>query len=242
MALELRKLRRGMMNTSMSRADSFKVPLVINNRNRLTYLKDLVNWLTQAGYTNLIILDNDSSYPPLLEYYKNTPAHVVFLKKNLGYKALWSSEFFNTINKGHYVYTDPDLLPNNACPNDIIYRLYLHLKKYPVEKCGPALKIDDLPEHYQYRTKVIENENSFWKKSPEKDVFFAPIDTTFALYKPLAFGDAEDCDAIRVGGDLMFSHRPWYEDSKHPDEETVYYVANSSDSSFWYKKVEGQKK
>jgi hypothetical protein len=73
-------------------------------------------------------------------------------------------------------------------------------------------------------------------------VYKAPIDTTFALYKPFAQGDAEECDALRVGGNLIFIHQPWYEDSENPDEETKYYINNSSDSSFWYKKVDIPKK
>ena len=241
-ALQRRKIGRTFINTTLSVSESFNVPIIINNRNRYTYLKDLVDWLVEAGYTNIVVLDNDSSYVPLLEYYKHTPARVIFLKKNSGYKALWSTEFYQTIKNKYYVYTDPDLLPSSACPKDLVYRLYLELKNYPVEKSGSALKIDDLPEHYEHKEKVIKNESPFWEKSPAKDVYFAPIDTTFALYKPLAYGDAEDCEALRVGGDLVFIHRPWYEDSRHPDEETKFYVAHSSNSSYWYKKVENTEK
>lgn len=47
------------------------VPIFINARDRLGVMKRLIDWLLDAGYRNLIILDNNSTYPPLLEYYNN---------------------------------------------------------------------------------------------------------------------------------------------------------------------------
>jgi hypothetical protein len=237
LALSLRKIKRTFVPAKLSKEQSFNIPIVINNRNRLTYLKDLVTWLQKAGYRNIIILDNDSTFPGLKEYYDECGARIIYLKKNLGYKALWLSDFFNEIRSGFYVYSDPDLMPVAKCPDDLVYRLAQVLRKYPVEKCGPALKIDDLPAHYRHKQKVLHNEDPFWKNRLEENVFYAPIDTTFALYKPFAYGDAEECSAVRVGGDLCMVHRPWYENSNEPDEETKYYVQHAGDSSSWYKKV-----
>ena len=31
----------------------FQIPIIINNRNRLTYLKKEIKWLTNSGYTNM---------------------------------------------------------------------------------------------------------------------------------------------------------------------------------------------
>lgn len=236
--LQMRKMMRLSVKTAITAEQAFHVPIVINNFNRCTYLKDLVDWLKHAGYTNIFILDNDSDYPALLEYYKQTPAKVIYLKKNVGYKALWQTDLFETIKSGYYVYTDSDLLPNDNCPKDLVYQLFRVLSRYHiVEKCGPALKIDDLPEHYALKEKVLANEKPFWDTQPEPGVYLAPIDTTFALYRPFAYGDAEDCKAMRVGGNFTFIHRPWYENSASPDEETVYYINHASNSSFWYNKV-----
>lgn len=231
-----RKLRRCFVNTKLTIESSFDVPIVINNRNRYTYLRDFVDWLQKAGYRKIIILDNDSHYPQLLEYYKNCPAKVIFLNQNVGYKALWQTDFFEEIKKGYYVYTDSDLEPDSKCPSDVVFRLYQILTKYAAEKCGPALKIDDLPEHYERKKEVVAFEKKHWAKSVETDVYDAPIDTTFALYKPFAYGDAEELKALRVGGDLTFRHLPWYENSLNPTPEDRYYKENVSSSSFWYNK------
>ena len=51
------------------------VPIFINARDRLGVMKKLIDWLLAAGYRNLIILDNNSTYPPLLEYYNKLKEH-----------------------------------------------------------------------------------------------------------------------------------------------------------------------
>lgn len=234
--LNYRKSQRKLVNNQLNFENSFSVPIVINNRNRFTFLTKLVDWLQQAGYKKIYILDNDSTYPPLLKYYESTTAKVIFLKQNVGYMALWQTDFFNSIKKGYYVYTDSDLMPTDDCPKDIVFQLYKVLHKYNVEKCGPALRIDNLPDYYLHKQRVLDVETEYWRKRVEKYVFDAPIDTTFALYKPFAKGNAEQCSAYRVAGNLIFEHLPWYENSASPNEEEKFYKENaSSSSSSWYR-------
>lgn len=233
--LVYRKFQRKLVNNELSHSRSFDVPIIINNRNRFTFLKKLVDWLMQAGYKNIIILDNDSSYPPLLKYYESTTAKVIYLNKNVGYMALWQIDFFKTIKAQYYVYTDSDLMPTMDCPNDIVFRLYKVLRKHKIEKCGPALRIDNLPDHYIHKQRVLNVENEYWKNRVEEGIFDAPIDTTFALYKPFAKGNAEQCSAYRIAGNLIFEHLPWYENSTLPNDEEKFYKENASSSSFWYR-------
>lgn len=235
-AFMLRRCKRSLFPVKLNVSGSYEIPIVINNRNRFTYLKNLIDWLRQSGYHNITVLDNDSDYPPLIDYYRASGVKVLRLGKNVGYKALWQSDFFKSIKNGYYVYTDPDLLPNPDCPKDIVFQLYRLLRKYPeIEKCGPALKIDDIPDHYSHKQEVVHGvEGKYWTKPVEKDVYDAPIDTTFALYKPFAKGNAEECRAYRLGGVYCFKHLPWYENSSEPNEETQYYARTASSSSSWY--------
>ena len=46
--------------------DAKEIPIIINNFNRLTTLRLLTETLTACGYTNIYILDNASTYPPLV--------------------------------------------------------------------------------------------------------------------------------------------------------------------------------
>ena len=233
----VRSLRRVFMRESLTREESFNVPVVINNRNRLVWLKALVDWLRNAGYRNIYILDNASTYPPLLEYYSSAPARVVYLGRNAGYMALWQSQLFSEIGRGYYVYSDPDVLPGERCPKDVVYRLYKVLQAYrSIEKCGVALRIDDLPDHYSRKAEVIgQIEGRYWQEPVAPDIYDAPVDTTFALYRPLAFGNAENCRAYRLAGDCTFRHMPWYENSAAPGEETTYYISHADTSTTWYR-------
>ncbi|MBC7695248.1 MAG: glycosyltransferase family 2 protein [Burkholderiales bacterium] len=216
----------------------FEIPIIINNRNRYTFLKLMVDQLHSLGYKNIYILDNDSSYPPLLDYYKMVEANVIFLRQNVGYKALWETDVFKQFKNNYYVYSDPDILLGDNCPKDFVYHLYINLKKYPAkEKAGVALKIDDLPDHYKLKNDVLKWEKVNWEKVLSENVYDSLVDTTLALYKPLAHGNAEECAAIRVGGKLAAQHLPWYTDTQMVSEEELYYKNHAkTTSSYWSSK------
>ena len=65
-------------------------PIVINNFNRIDTLLILIKGLETRGYNNIYIIDNDSTYPPLLEYYKKCPYPVYMLNKNIGHLSILS--------------------------------------------------------------------------------------------------------------------------------------------------------
>ena len=235
----IRSLKRMLfINQSITSQNCFEVPIIINNRNRYTYLKMMVNQLQSFGYKHIYILDNDSTYQPLLEYYKVVNAKVIFLKQNVGYKALWETDAFEQFKNNYYVYSDPDILLQSDCPKDFVYQLYVHLNNYlGKEKAGVALKIDDLPDYYKLKNDVLKWENVNWKKRLKENVYDALVDTTLALYKPLAYGNAEECSAIRVAGKLSAQHLPWYVDSENISEEELFYKNNAkSTSSYWSSK------
>ena len=66
-----------------------EIPIVINNFNRLETLLKLLHSLEVRGYKNIYIIDNGSSYPPLLDYYRECPYTVYLLHKNVGHLAVW---------------------------------------------------------------------------------------------------------------------------------------------------------
>lgn len=224
--LWLKRLRRFFMNKKMNKEKSFSTPIIINNRNRYTYLLQLISWLEKNNYTNIYIIDNDSTYKPLIDYYKTTKHKVFFLNNNVGYMALWKTKIFEEFKNDYYVYTDPDVIPNKNCPADVVYQLFKVLRaNFYIEKCGAALKIDDLPDFYKNKHSVIADEKKHWDKKVSGFVYDAPVDTTFALYRPLASGNAEDCKSYRLSGNYDFHHLPWYENSSNPTEEDKYYIS-----------------
>jgi hypothetical protein len=216
-----------------------KFPVIINNFNRLTYLQELLQWLESAGMTNIHIIDNQSDYKPLLEFYKKLPYQVYRLDTNIGHTALWDTVLFKRFSKGYYVYTDPDVVPIKACNLNVVEYFYSLLQKYPqICKVGFGLKIDDLPDSYPLKEKVLQWEKKFWEKEVEDRVYKALIDTTFALYRPGVSG-GDTIPALRTGGNLKARHLPWYEDPLNLTEESAYYLNKVSNASSWYAALRG---
>ena len=216
-------------------SDSKKIPIIINNRNRITFLLELIKNLEKRGYFNIYIIDNNSSYLPLLEYYKNCPYHVYRLDKNVGYLALWKTDIYKTFIKDFYVYTDSDVVPIDECPDDFMDFFLTTIKKYKsVEKVGFSLKIDDLPDSFSKRNKVIEWEQRFYEKKVDELLYLAPIDTTFALYRPFINKEEKySHQTFRTAFPYSARHLPWYIDSSNLTEEENYYIENATTSTHW---------
>lgn len=145
----------------------FEVPIIINNRNRLSTLRQLIAGLEQRGYHNIWIIDNHSSYPPLLEWmdkYQST-YHFVCLAQNVGHLSLFETGLYKRFCRGYYVYTDSDIVLPDSVPANFVERLWAVMQRLPaMEKCGCALHIDDLPDSFANKQQVLEWEQKFWQE------------------------------------------------------------------------------
>ncbi len=219
------------------KVETKSIPIIINNRNRLSYLKRLIDSLRIRGYSNIHIIDNDSTFPPLLEYYDSIgeECSIHFLKKNEGFCALWDTDVFDlNFRDKYYVYTDPDLEIHEDCPNDFIKKMLFELWRNPqLGKIGLGLVIDDLPDHYDKKDEVIEWEKQYFVSKISRDVFNAPVDTTFALYRPNKIGPAGFVKSARLAHPYVAKHLPWYENSANNTDENKYYIRNSATSTHW---------
>lgn len=208
-------------------------PIVINNFNRLQYLDRTISALRSRGYENLYVIDNASTYPPLLDYYRDQKLRVFYLDQNVGYLALWRTRIQEQFTHGYYVYTDPDIEPVEECPADFVSHFHAVLQAFPnLSKVGFGLKIDDVSPHYALALQVQQHESQFWAQPMGPDLFFAPIDTTLALYRPKVVGGWW-LDAARTAGPYMARHLPWYADSEHPTEEERFYRSVAAQSTHW---------
>lgn len=201
-----------------------QTPVFVICRDRLSPLRQLVSWLESAGMTNIIFIDNDSAYKPLLEYYNSTPYQVIRTGKNIGHTVVWSEGMAKALFPNqYYIVTDPDVIPDEACPKNAVANFYeLHCKYSDYQKVGFGLQIDDLPDHYKLKSHVIEWESQFWKEELEPGVYEAGVDTTFALYKP--YTDFYMLHpSIRTGRPYTARHLPWYVDSEKIDPEEAFY-------------------
>src|ERR1700757_3495021 len=171
------------------------VPIFIITFNRVRALRLLVDWLERAGHENIIFVDNGSTYGPLRDYLADTPHQAVFLKENYGAHVLWDRSAFPTLSAdyilleglrrilefGEYVVTDPDIVPTENCPLDLVQHLSTVLKQNPsYSKAGPGFYLDDLPEHCPR----FGHECLLQSKEIGPGLHDSAIDTTFALYRP----------------------------------------------------------
>ncbi|EKD46389.1 MAG: glycosyl transferase family 2 [uncultured bacterium] len=214
-----------------------EIDVFIISYNRVTYLKTLVSWLEKAGFEKIHIVDNNSTYPPLLEYLKSSKHNVHKMRKNYGHLVVWESgEFDEILNNKYYIVSDCDVVPIDDCPMEITSYFFQILQKYnEVTKVGFSLKIDDLPEHFIFRDSVVDWEKQFWNKRRGEGLFDAPIDTTFALYRPGIYpSDNAWWNSIRTYYPYMAKHTPWYANTYEPSEEDIYYQGEIKNrSSFW---------
>jgi len=213
------------------------IPIIINNCNRLTFLKMLIESLESRGYYNIYIIDNASTYPPLLNYYETCKYKIYRLKKNVGYLSLWETNIYKEFFSSYYVYTDSDVVPIDECPDDFLEHFWeiMQKNKYST-KVGFSLKIDDLPDHYNRKKEVLEWEEIFWTRQKENGIYLAPIDTTFALYRPwVKWGANWYVEQFRTGYPWTAKHMPWYNNSKNLSEEEVYYLNHYKTSTHWSK-------
>jgi hypothetical protein len=206
----------------------WQVPIIINSFNRLGCLQRLVSWLLRAGYVKLHIIDNASTYPPLLSYLtsleQSRQATVTRLVQNAGPRAVWRQNLLERLGiETEYVYTDPDVLPIEACPRDLVGVLQSVLHDNPdVAAAGVGLRLDDLPDAYGHKAQAIAWERQFWLTPAAPGLFHAPIDTTLALYRPDG-GHSCGSPTIRSGWPYLAAHEGWYLNHAAPSEEDLFY-------------------
>ncbi|MFK7049732.1 hypothetical protein FLACOL_02767 [Flavobacterium columnare] len=224
------------------------IPIIIINFNQLFYLKKLLSFLEERKIKNIIIIDNASTYKPLLDYYESikNDIKIHLLDENLGHLVLWKERMlYEKYCKGFYIVTDADIMPNDVLGTNFINNLISALLKYnDKSKVGLALDINDIPDYYPLKNKVINWEKKFWEVELEPNVYDADIDTTFALYWPefdrlSQYLYSSFFDGIRLAGSYTSKHGGWYLNPSNLTEEQKYYFRTANSSNSWKINEEG---
>jgi len=216
------------------------IPIFIISYNQYTFVKSMVDQLSKYS-SNIYIIDNKSTYPPLVEYLKSieNTVKVLHMDQNYGHRVYMRDEIVK-LGGDKYIITDPDLLLNPKLPQNFIDILSDLSDQHQKGKVGFALDISNNINlninATDNKQTVIDWESQFWKNKvnhPKYELYIADIDTTFVLinkkyYSPHSYS------AIRVAGDFTCVHRPWvigYENDLL-DGELKYYRTNNI-SSTW---------
>ncbi len=214
------------------------IPIIIISFNQLFYLKQLIDFLLKRDYKNIIIIDNNSTFKPLLEYLESIEHEITIyrLKKNEGHLAFWKQKkLVKQYTKGYYVVTDPDIVPIKDCPDNFLdtFRKLLDMA-YDRTKVGFSLMLEDIPETNPNKNKVLTWEQQFWKTKLKEGVYKAEIDTTFALYRPrYNYKLKRFTKAWRTDYPIQARHGGWYIDVNNLSEEQIYYMQTANSSASW---------
>lgn len=180
-----------------------------------------------------IIFDNDSDYPPLLEWLDACPYPVIRAGHNSGCYGFWNLGLHEK-QEGYYVVSDSDL-DLSGVPDDAVSRLIEAFEANPdAVKAGLSLEIEDIPEGYPLRDKVFTWERPYWR-TPGKGpaCWKAGVGATFALYHPGRSLAREFYAGVRLDRPYTARHLPWYLDFAHPDEEQRYYFDRCQGPAYW---------
>jgi hypothetical protein len=209
---------------------------IVNHDNLERGFRKQVAWLRDAGMTDISVLDNASTYPPLLDYYAASDLKVIRLDKNYGPWVFWEKKMHEQTTR-RYIVSDPDVVPDAGCPKDLVKKMSDVFDRYlPLTlKVGPGIRVDNIPDHYIHKQVVLNWETTHVGahsetnrgKGDESDVYCTSIDTTFAMYGAgCKFPDF--AYHFRLAAPYELEHIPWYEDSSVETEEHKYYMAHAN--------------
>jgi hypothetical protein len=172
----------------------------------------------------IYIIDNASTYPPLLEWYSQVKNDITIIKNhtNSGPWSFFYSGHYANIDSEWYIYSDADLELNPDMPYNWQEIMMDYTLKYD-RKASLALRIDDIPDHYPFKDLVKDHQNICWYLTDEPDVYKAVTDMTFTMDQKIK---GHRYESIRLGGKFMTKHIPWYIDFNNIPDEEKYYIEN----------------
>ena len=212
-----------------------RIPIIINNRDLLKWPKAMVEKIkTYENVGDIIIVDNGSTYEPLLDWYNSKPCDIIYYK-NLGHTGAWLSGVVSNLASEYYVVTDPDLGLDDT-PQDTLIYLYDKMNKLNLDKIGLGLEWKSVGKNSLYYNHLMGYEKKRWQNSRIQDNIYLDIavDTTFALYRiKKSFGGGAS-----TGYPYIAKHFPWYmtKEESENDKEFMFYINHASSSSS-YKKI-----
>jgi hypothetical protein len=209
------------------------IPVFVVARDRPTYLRRTLAAMTHLLDAQVFIVDHGTTDPAGIQWLRDDCPFTVMWRGDKYVHDLWSSENFRAIAGNQpFAVTDPDV-DLSDCPDDLIQTCLLALEAFPhVVKAGPALRLDDLPDTV-LASRVTEWESQFWDRRLADDVYEAPIDTTFAVYRPLTkVPEFQLGPSARLGGKYTARHMPWYE-TEITDELRHYREHMLTGASHW---------
>lgn len=200
-----------------------QVPVFLINFNLLTWTKNMCQEISRMDGLYPVIVDNGSFYPPLLEWFENCPYEVIRLEKNYNQMVVWHLGLHLGYDSDEYIVSDPDL-DLSGVPDDCLDYLRRGRQIHPhCRKIGLGITIDDLPDDSPVKANAIGWETPFWANPDGNGYYFAPVDTTFALYRK-STDNRDFMSCMRCDKPYTVKHLPFYLTPDTIDEELAFYL------------------
>lgn len=214
------------------------IPILIISYNNYKYVQNTINQLRSINeqyVKDITIVDNNSSCRDTIKYLHSLDHKIIFRSINNGPRISreYNTDLYDQM-PDKFVITDPDLEFNKKTPKNFIEILSDLSDKYNSHKTGLALNISDYDKMFSgnyYRGYNIPDwEEQFWKNKVTDDdyslddksiyapLYYAGLDTTFNLVNKRVEREigwkSWGITQIRVSGDFLANHIPWYIENK----------------------------
>lgn len=217
------------------------IPIILNNHNTFAALQGMVEYLKQLG-EDIFIVDNNSTYPPLLDWYATKPVTEVFMLGHNRWKhhAPWRSLIVEKVmpKTGNYVVSDPDL-DLTGIPLDVLDLLHTGLQQHArYTKAGLSLRLDDIPDANPLKHQIVNWERQWWTNRLNASFYSASIDTTFAMYRVGVKAQVGGRHAdLRAAPPYCCRHIPWYVTEDNLTDEDIFRYSLSDIGGHWSPRI-----
>lgn len=216
---------------------------VVTNFNLLTWTRGLCKNLERLkGVDEIVILDNASTYEPLLDWYSDCGYTVERFAENYGHHALLTA--YSPEKLGDYfIHTDPDL-DLNEIPEDTVDILKIpYLANQSCIKSGLSIRLDDIPQNAILNkpcratagNTIFQHESMFYTHPVmlgDHQFYSAAIDTTFYLSRTKYWRSLRNIvPGFRAAAPYRCRHMPFYYTEKIEDPEFLNYLQTCNRSA-----------
>jgi len=223
------------------------IPIFIITCDRLEALKKSMQSYYDYIKTpfEVVIIDFGSSFGPMIDFLKKLENEnmKIYWQDRISLKAELNSidgiiqNYFESHPKSNYVVTDPDIALDNIEGNILDVYSYLLENIKQISVVGPMLRIDDIPDCYPKKEKLLSGgwHKDFHSRKINTILYedkiikyvFAPIDTTFGMIRA-GKRWVRPMRGARVLAPYSARHLDWYLDPENLTEDQKYYMKHAS--------------
>ena len=224
------------------------IPIFIITCDRLRVLKQSLRSYYDSIATpfKIVIIDFGSTYEPTTKFLRHLESRrtKVYWRERIdsvnGLNSINEciQDYFGWHPESNYVVTDPDIALDDVKGDILEVYSFLLENLRNASSIGPMLRIDDIPDYYPHRERVIRNSwhvdfhqreiNTIEYGEGEAINFvYAPIDTTFGMVRA-GVRWVRPMRGARVLSPYSAKHLDWYLDPENLTGDQRYYMENAS--------------